>query len=414
MNEPTLLQEVEDEIRSAADSASRHIIRLKEPVDCREVARELRRSIGTPSIRHAITALPLINGISCMIRSAEAIRRHPKVASVEPDAKPAAVHSISPRIPSGGSLSGGPYIRTKAFIPWGVRHIQAPQAWKKSTGREIRIGVIDTGIDYSHPDLQASIGGGINLIHRHILPIDDNGHGTHISGTIAASAKQGMTGIAPFATIYAVKAFDHNGTSYVTDIVKGIDWCVRNRLHIINMSFGMKTRSAALEAAVRNASREGIVIVASSGNEGKKGIIDYPARFDCTIAVGATTRDKRIAAFTNRGAKIDIYAPGERIVSTWLNSKYHELSGTSMATSHVSGVIALMMALKPRSNMKQLIASLQRTAFPITSKAKKSGFLGEVNANRAIKDISRKKASLNKRKTERPRPLRSSRPTISY
>jgi subtilisin len=393
MNEPSLLQGIEDDIRSSAEPALRHIILLRSTADCRELARELRNSAG-PLRLHGIIALPLINGVSCPLHTPDAIRRLPGVSGVEADVKPAAVHSIAPRLPSGGTLSGGTFSRHKAFIPWGVRHIQAPLSWKKTTGQEIRIGVIDTGIDYSHPDLQSAIGGGINLINRHMLPIDDNGHGTHISGTIAASARHGMTGIAPYATIYAVKAFDHNGTSYVTDIVKGIDWCVRNRLHIINMSFGMKTRSAALEAAVRNAAREGVVIVASSGNEGKKGIIDYPARFDNTIAVGATTRDKRIAAFTNRGAKIDIYAPGERIVSTWLNGKYHELSGTSMATSHVSGVLALMMALKPQSSLKTLLQSLQRSSVPVVSKARRAGYLGEVNAIKAIRDISRKKAPL--------------------
>ncbi|MDF2926024.1 MAG: peptidase [Paenibacillaceae bacterium] len=392
MNEPQLLHRITDELGAATESSARHIIRLREGSDCQQIARELRQALGERHRHHqAVTALPLINAISCPIRSVRDVVSLPEVASVEADLKPAAVHSFAPRLPSGGSLTGAVFSRGKPFIPWGVRHIQAPLAWRRTTGEQIRIGVIDTGIDYSHPDLQSSIGGGINLIQRHMLPIDDNGHGTHISGTIAASSKRGMTGVAPYATIYAVKAFDHNGTSYVTDIVKGIEWCVRNKLHIINMSFGMKTRSAALEAAVKNAHREGIVIVASSGNEGKKGMIDYPARYECTIAVGATTRDRHIAAFTNRGSKIDIYAPGDRIVSTWLNGKYHELSGTSMATSHVSGVIALMMSLKPQLPLKPLLNSLQKTSVPISVKAKKAGFLGEVNAIRAIKDMSRKK-----------------------
>jgi subtilisin len=153
----------------------------------------------------------------------------------------------------------------------------------------------------------------------------------------------------------------------------------------------MKSYSPSLETAVRNAAKEGVVIIASSGNEGKKGIIDYPARFPNTIAVGATGRNGKIASFTNRSTQIDIYAPGERIVSTWLNGKYQELSGTSMATSHVSGVAALMMALKPGISLSTLLSGLQRSAMPISSTARKAGFLGEINAIRAVRAISRKK-----------------------
>ncbi len=144
-----------------------------------------------------------------------------------------------------------------------------------------------------------------------------------------------------------MKAFDNQGGAFVSDIVKGIDWCVANGMDIINMSFGMRTYSKALEAAVLSAYRAGIIVIASSGNEGKRAEIDYPARFPQVIAVGATTRRGRIASFSNDGKQIDIYAPGENIYSTWLQGKYRELSGTSMATSHVTGVVALMLSLKP-------------------------------------------------------------------
>ena len=132
-------------------------------------------------------------------------------------------------------------------IPWGVKQIHAPKAWSMSTGHRIKIGVIDTGVDYHHPDLRIPWPRGINLLNRGMLPHDDNGHGTHIAGTIAAAnSTAGMIGVAPRALIYPVKAFDHNGSAYVSDIVLGIDWCVRNKIDIINMSFGMKTRSKAL------------------------------------------------------------------------------------------------------------------------------------------------------------------------
>lgn len=389
MTLPTLTALMEEEILGLKESLTRYVIRLRAPSDCREIVRTLQEPGRCPA--GSIGALPLINAVSLCLRSPEPFRDHPDVAGLEADCLLNMADGKTTRLSPGEMRRQASFIRSKPFIPWGIRHIQAPMVWKTATGREIRIGVIDTGADYSHPDLRDSIGGGVNLIYRHLPPMDDNGHGTHISGTIAARAGQGMSGIAPHAKIYAVKAFDHNGTSFVTDIVKGIDWCVSHGMHIINMSFGMKTYSPALEAAVRNAGKAGVIIIASSGNEGKKGFIDYPARFPSTIAVGATGRNGGIAGFTNRSHMIDIYAPGERIVSTWLNGRYQELSGTSMATSHVSGVVALMLALKPGMSLSSLLAAMQRSSMPISSSARKAGFLGEVNAIRAMRAMNRRK-----------------------
>lgn len=388
MKERPFLHWIHNEIEHSDAASSRHIIRLRKSADCLEISRELQLRFSGCPLSGSITPLPLINGLSCPIRLSAELLEFVEVAGIEEDLKPASVHGSYAFLPSNETASHSRTVSAaKPFIPWGIRRIQAPLAWKRSAGNKIRIGIIDTGIDYNHPDLQSSIGGGINLINRHLHPADDNGHGTHISGTIAASARYGMTGVAPYATIYPVKAFDHNGSSYVTDIVRGIEWCVRNRMHIINMSFGMKTRSPALEAAVRNATRDGVIIVASAGNEGKKGSVDYPARFKQTIAVGATTRHNHIAPFSNKGSEIDIYAPGERITSTWLNGKYQELSGTSMATSHVSGVIALILAVKPNTSPKALITQLQKNATPLESTLRKAGFLGEINAARTLRAL---------------------------
>ncbi|MBT2292280.1 S8 family peptidase [Paenibacillus albidus] len=250
-------------------------------------------------------------------------------------------------------------------MPWGVKAIHAPQAWSRSTGVHVKIGVIDTGADYRHPDLRHSLASGINLLYRGMLPLDDNGHGTHIAGTLAAAGgTHGMMGVAPRALLYPVKAFDHNGSAYVSDIVLGIDWCVQNRIDIINMSFGMKTRSKALHNVVMKAYRAGIAIVASSGNDGKRGG-DYPARYPETIAVGAIDKRRRVAAFSNRGPYIDVYGPGESVPSCWLREGYKEMSGTSMATSHVTGAAALLLALRPELTPRELKLLLRRTAAPV-------------------------------------------------
>lgn len=275
------------------------------------------------------------------------------------------------------------------FIPWGIKHIRAQAAWKKSKGNRIRIGVIDTGVDFSHNDLQLCLSKGINLLNRFSSPTDDNGHGTHIAGTIAAASKSGMLGIAPFASIHPVKAFDHLGSAYVSDIINGIEWCVENGMHIINMSFGMKTYSRAMEAAVRKAYKAGIIIVASSGNEGRRGSVDYPARLPQTIAVAAATRKGQVAPFSNTGKQIDIYAPGEKIISTWLRGKYHELSGTSMATSHVTGVIALMLSRNPALTPDQVKQIIKKHGSVLLRNAEtRSHIPREIRASRAVAAVS--------------------------
>lgn len=278
-------------------------------------------------------------------------------------------------------------IGTLTGIPWGIKQIKAPQAWSISTGHRIKIAVIDTGVDFAHPDLKYSLTRGINLVHRNMPPYDDNGHGTHISGTIAAAnSTQGMIGVAPRSVVYPVKAFDHNGSAFVSDIILAIDWCVRAEIDIINMSFGMQTRSRALLDIVGKANQAGVIIVASSGNDGKRRTADYPARYPQTISVGATDRSRKIPAFSNRGQFVDIYAPGDKIVSAWLQGKYHEMSGTSMATSHVSGTIALLLAQKPDLKTATVKALLRRTASPLKLKKGHSVSDGEVNALKFLRE----------------------------
>ncbi|GGG16092.1 S8 family peptidase [Paenibacillus aceti] len=279
--------------------------------------------------------------------------------------------------------------------PWGVKRIGAQDAWSVSTGNQIRIGVIDTGADYSHPDLRYSLGRGINLLNRGMLPYDDNGHGTHIAGTIAASGgSRGMMGVAPRSIVYPVKAFDHNGSAYVSDIILGIDWCIRNRMHIINMSFGMKNKSQSLQNIISKAHAAGIIVVASSGNDKKSRNIDYPARYPNTISVGATGKDGRIASFSNYGPYIDIYAPGEKITSCWLGGGYHEMNGTSMATSHVSGAVALLLAARPGMKLAEIKRKLRRAARPVAAHtARSKPTAGELNASRLFRTRSRGKTT---------------------
>ncbi|GGG86793.1 S8 family peptidase [Paenibacillus radicis (ex Gao et al. 2016)] len=357
-------------------SAIRRIIRFQEPSDYSQFLREWSE-LSTPSQQQAVKQIQIIRAISCRLPAKETLSRFAGRVWIENDFR------ITVDAAPQKSLSA------EKGIPWGIQHVKAPLAWSTTTGHRIKIGVIDTGVDFSHPDLRHSLSRGINLINRSMLPHDDNGHGTHIAGTIAAANQvHGMIGIAPRAQVYPVKAFDHNGSAFVSDIVLGIDWCVRNKVQIINMSFGMKTRSKALLNSITNAYNAGVIVVASSGNDGKRRSVDYPARYPQTVSVGASTRLRRVAPFSNRGAYIDIYAPGDKIVSAWLRGKYHEMSGTSMATSHVSGAIALLLAYKPGLSPADIKSILKRSVQPLRG-TKAPKLTGELDIMRMLQAADR-------------------------
>ncbi|MWC28393.1 S8 family peptidase [Paenibacillus sp. MMS18-CY102] len=243
---------------------------------------------------------------------------------------------------------------------WNICRVQAPDAWKKTEGENVRVGIIDTGIA-KHANL--AIAGGVNTAGGSSY-YDDNGHGTHVAGIVGATGSNGMQpGVAPKASLYAIKALDSEGLGYISDIIQGINWCVQNKIKVINMSFGLLPgeQSAALQEAIQKAYKKGIVIVASAGNSGtESGGIDEPASFDEAIAVAASTRNDEIASFSSRGDGIGLTAPGAQIRSTALDNGYQIMSGTSMACPHVTGGAALLLAsdssLTPEEVSSKLIA----------------------------------------------------------
>lgn len=383
MDMTALLHMLLQEMSFSGRPAAKQLIRFHRPERFAAFSKALRRlRRNRPELQH-IRELPLIRAWSCPVpeKAAQLLSRYPNEFTIEDDAL-IAIQAASHRP-----------VSWERGIPWGVRQIKAPQAWGTTTGHRVHIGVIDTGADYRHPDLRQSLMRGVNFVHRGMPPYDDNGHGTHIAGTIAAANQMyGIIGVAPRALIHPVKSFDENGAAYVSDIINGIEWCVRNGMHIINMSFGMKSRSKSLLQAVTQAYQSGVTVVASSGNDAKRKSVDYPARYSQTISVGATDRFRRIAPFSNRGQFVDIYAPGEKIVSSWIKGEYHEMSGTSMATSHISGAIALLLAVRPRLKPGEIKALLRRTANPIRSRKTRNiqaKVPGEVDIVRLLKEAER-------------------------
>lgn len=278
---------------------------------------------------------------------------------------------------------------TSQSVPWGISKIEAPSAWKHSLGQGIKVGIIDTGIDLEHPDLKDNIKEAHSVVDGTSAD-DDNGHGTHVAGIIAALDNDiGVVGVAPKAEIYSVKAFDSRGRGRVSDIIDALNWCVKKKVHVVNMSFGFSANSRALERAIRAAHRHNIIMVAAAGNSGGRDSVLYPAKYSQVIAVSASDRQDKAANFSSRGPEVNIIAPGVNIASTYLEQDYKNLSGTSMACPHVAGACALLMAISgaKAENVKKVILS---TAKDIGLPEETQG-VGLVNVSAAVSNIKKTK-----------------------
>jgi hypothetical protein len=253
-----------------------------------------------------------------------------------------------------------------------------------STGTAVAVAVIDSGIDYTHPDLAANYIGGYDFVSSDGDPMDDHGHGTHVAGTIAAAVnnltgnpadEEGVAGVAPNARILAYKVCGPDGSCSDFAIAQAIALAIADGARVINMSLGSPDYSQAMNDAVQDAWTAGLVIVAGSGNDGTTAQF-YPAAFNNVISVGAFDEDHRRAAFSNHGNWVDIAAPGNVIMSSYPMAScaasgvpgdtgcYTWLSGTSMATPHVSGASALVWSRSDVTTNSQVVDILLSSADP--------------------------------------------------
>ncbi|MCH1959529.1 S8 family peptidase [Romboutsia hominis] len=235
---------------------------------------------------------------------------------------------------------------------YGVDMIKARDMWKESNkGSGVRIAVIDSGCDIYHESLKNNIVEVRNFTNEDNknpnIVTDRVGHGTHVIGTIVANnPNNNIVGIAPSAQIYALKAIEGNGLGKLSWVVNAINYAVEKKVDIISMSLGMGGSSDKLERAVKEAVKKGILVVCAAGNSGDGNAdsfeYSYPAAYEEVISVGAVDKKGNPASFSNANLVIDVIAPGVEILSTYPNNKYEVLSGTSMATPHVTGSLALL------------------------------------------------------------------------
>lgn len=248
-------------------------------------------------------------------------------------------------------------LQKKKDEEWNVRMIHADKARKlikkkrNKKGDSVKIAILDSGVDYN---TDMNIAETISLVpdEEEISPlfIDASGHGTSVAGLVAAKDnKDGITGVDPYADIYSIRVLDDDNRAPVSRVVEGIYMAIERKVDIINMSFGVNSKSRALEKAVKDALDAGILIIAAAGNTGsaeKAGVdstVQYPAAFDGVLAVGSVDKRGEVADSSATGSEIDLVAPGELVRSTGMFGSELVASGTSLAAPQVAGAAALIM-----------------------------------------------------------------------
>ncbi len=283
-----------------------------------------------------ISDLSIVNARSVRMPEArmEALLKNPNVLAVHEDV---VVNAM-------GKPSKPPVPQAPQVTPWGITEIKASDV--NLDGRMIKVGVIDTGIDSTHPDLSGMVKGGINFINSRKSAMDDNGHGTHVSGTIAAVDNSiGVVGVSQHIELYSLKVLNASGSGYLSDIIEALQWATGmnggTRLDVVNMSLGTDSDAPLFRSAIDAVASDGLIMVAAAGNDGTD--VDYPAAYPGVMAIAAVDIGHNAAYFTSPGTEVDLAAPGVDVYSTVPGGKYASYNGTSMATPHVTGTVALIL-----------------------------------------------------------------------
>ena len=345
-------------------------------------------------------AYPLVPGMyqatltdQGLVKTLDALKASSRVQLVQPDAK-----ITAQMIPNDARFSE----------LWGMNNtgqtggafdadIDAAEAWDKATGTgQTVVAVIDTGVDYNHPDLKANIWTntrevagngkdddgngyiddirGYDFVNNDADPMDDNGHGTHVSGTIGAVGNNGIgvAGVNWGVKIMPLKFLGADGSGYLSGAIDAVNYAVANGAKLSNNSWGGGPYDATLGKAISNAAAKGHIFVAAAGNDSQNNdsITSYPSgyNYDNIVAVAAVDHLDNLAYFSNYGVNtVDIAAPGVNILSTLPGNQYGSYSGTSMATPHVTGALSLYWDANPNATYKEVISALYQSADTVST-----------------------------------------------
>jgi subtilisin len=281
-------------------------------------------------VRHAYRLVPAICA-HLPEGGVQAFARRPGVLRIEADGRVQAIDELS--------------------SAWGVAHIQSGEAHARGvTGAGVKVAVIDSGIDYNHPDISQNYIGGWDFVNDDSDPMDDYGHGTFVAGIVAAVYNgAGVVGVAPDVELYALKVLDNTGNGWWSDVIAALEWAVSHGIAVTNNSYGDDSVPFAVRDAFDSAEAAGVLNVAAAGNSGNADgggdNVIYPARFASVIAVAATDESESRASFSSTGPAVELSAPGVSIYSTTLGGGYGSGSGTSFASPHVAGAAALVISV---------------------------------------------------------------------
>jgi subtilisin len=288
----------------------------------------------TNRVRYDVVAFRYINAFVADLDETEiaALKKNPAVEYIEEDPER---HILADSITPGQQTT-----------PYGVNLVQAPQAWPITRGRSldpskpIRVAIIDTGIDYNTPELADAFKGGIDIVNGDNDPLDDDGHGTHVAGIIAAADNgTGVVGVAPQAELYSAKVLDSCGSGRGSDVIAAVEW-VRDQKKkiggnwIINLSLGSDTPSTPERSAFQGASDDGILVFAASGNDFPNTTgLSFPAGYPTVVSVGAIDDASTVASFSQRGSGLKVVAPGVLNLSTFISPRLRADDGRSFTAT---------------------------------------------------------------------------------
>ncbi len=275
---------------------------------------------------------------------------------------------------------------------WSLQKIETIQAWNISQGDpRVVVGVIDSGYDVTHKDISpdriwtnsAEQNGktgvdddnnsyvddihGWDWVDNDNVPNDEYGHGTHVTGIIAASTNNGLgiAGIGRNLTIAPLRILDASGSGYISNLIDALNYARLEGIRIVNLSLVISFDSPAVNDAIVAARNAGMIIISAAGNTGST--VQWPAAYPQTVAVAATDNGDKRADFSSFGSPVDVAAPGVDVLSTYRNNSYEVLSGTSMATPHVAALAGLIWSLRPDYSTDQVINLIKSTAVDVNA-----------------------------------------------